>query len=243
MEVVDCSYMARELNDKFDVANAKGESETLDFKQGFDPKQTGEWCELIKDIVAMANSGGGCIVIGANDDGSHSGKDVSAFLAVDSADITNKIHKYTEQQFADFHVGVAEVDSNHVAVLNISSVRFPIVFSAPGEYEIASAKPKTAFRKGTVYFRHGAKSEPGTTDDLRNSLERELARVKEFWLEGITKVVDAPTGSEIHVVQAAVSLGPSERAQPIRLTNSGDGPEFRVVAEVSAEVRGLAGYD
>src|ERR1700674_4411123 len=131
-------------NATLNLSNSVQESDTLDFKRGFDPKQTGDWCELIKDIVALANSGGGRIVIGVNDDGTRSGEDLTPFLAVDPADITNKIHKYTEQQFCDFRVDASDAGGSRIAVLTIGSVRFPIVFSAPGEYEITTGKPKSA---------------------------------------------------------------------------------------------------
>ena len=221
--------MQEALGADFDIASLKDESDTLDFKRGFDPKKTSDWCELIKDIVAMANSGGGRIVIGVDDDGALSEEDVSEFLKVDPADVTNKIHKYTEQQFADFRVDAANWGDRSIAVMSVGGVRFPIVFSAPGEYEITVGNRKSAFAKGTIYFRHGAKSEPGTSDDLRNALERELVRVKDFWLAGITKVVEAPSGSEIHVVQADVAAGHSGVARPIRLTDRDDGPLFKVV--------------
>lgn len=39
------------------VESAEGESAQLDFKGQFDPTATSSWCELIKDIVAIANSG------------------------------------------------------------------------------------------------------------------------------------------------------------------------------------------
>lgn len=42
----------------------KRESKHVEFKQTFNPSLPGEWCELIKDIVAIANSGGGIIVFG-----------------------------------------------------------------------------------------------------------------------------------------------------------------------------------
>ena len=51
---------------------AKRESKLIDFKSAFDPESTGDWCELVKDIVAMANSGGGAIVIGLDNSGSPS---------------------------------------------------------------------------------------------------------------------------------------------------------------------------
>lgn len=50
-----------------------GESTTVDFKTSFDPQSKGDWCELIKDIIAMTNSGGGSLIVGVADDGSFSG--------------------------------------------------------------------------------------------------------------------------------------------------------------------------
>jgi hypothetical protein len=210
------------------LAIAKGEYDRLDFKSGFDPTLTGDWCELIKDIVAMANSGGGRIVVGLDDDGKPSHENVTAFLSLDPADIANKLHKYTEHQVTDFVIEQAEIDGKVVATMTIGGVRLPIIFSAPGEYEWPAGKKKFAFSKGTIYFRHGAKSEPGTTEDLRATLERELERVKGFWLDGIAKVVKAPPEAEVQIVTSAVSLG-EEGGQQIRLTTKGSGPEFRVV--------------
>jgi hypothetical protein len=206
------------------------ERDTLEFKDRFDPTNTGDWCELIKDIVAMANSGGGRIVVGANDDGTTSGHNTSDFLGIDIADFINKVHKYAETQFSGFRTFEILREANHFAGLDVDGVRFPIVFSAPGTYEIATGKQKSAFSKGTVYFRHGPKSETGSSDDLRAVLERELERVRSFWLDGISKVVQAPEGSQVQIVQQAVSLMPATHdTQKIRLTIDGEDPEFRVV--------------
>ncbi|MCK0103232.1 ATP-binding protein [Pseudohalocynthiibacter sp. F2068] len=49
--------------------NGVRENKTLDFKSEFNLAQRGDWCEIIKDIVAFANSGGGVLVIGLNDSG------------------------------------------------------------------------------------------------------------------------------------------------------------------------------
>lgn len=169
-------------------------------------------------------------MVGANDDGTPSGYDTAAFLGIDIADFMNKIHKYTETQFSGVRAFEILREGNRFAGLDVEGVRFPVVFSAPGTYEIAVGKQKTAFSKGTVYFRHGPKSEAGSSDDLRAALEQELDRVKSFWLDGITKVVQAPQGSQVQIVQQAVSLvAASDDTQRIRLTIGGEGPEFRVV--------------
>jgi predicted HTH transcriptional regulator len=41
----------------------KVESDKVDFKEIFSISSKADWCELIKDIVAMANSGGGILLI------------------------------------------------------------------------------------------------------------------------------------------------------------------------------------
>ena len=41
--------------------SAKRESKYVEFKQSFDPNSAREWCEIIKDIVAIANSGAGLL--------------------------------------------------------------------------------------------------------------------------------------------------------------------------------------
>jgi len=51
------------------VLAAKRESKRIDFKERFDTQAAGEWCEIIKDIVAMANSGGGAILFGTDNIG------------------------------------------------------------------------------------------------------------------------------------------------------------------------------
>ena len=74
---------------------AKRESKFIDFKSAFDPAIAGEWCELVKDVVAMANSGGGVILIGLDNGGSPSKADVKPLLELDPAKILDKIRKYT----------------------------------------------------------------------------------------------------------------------------------------------------
>jgi hypothetical protein len=180
------------------VLSRSSETDDLDFKAEFHNKQLGEWLELIKDMVAFANSGGGTILIGLNDDGSPSGHDVSTICETDPADVTNKINSYTGIQFHAFDIGKAEKQGKEVCVLTIRSTRVPIVFTKVGNYEPSpGAKPKTAFNIGVVYFRHGAKSEPGNTEDLRKFVEREVEFVKKSWLSGIAKVVEAPPGSRV----------------------------------------------
>jgi hypothetical protein len=210
------------------IQTIEDEEPDLDFKAAFDPTSNGDWCELVKDLVAMANSGGGHIVFGVNDDGTPSGIDVSHIREVDPATIVDKIEKYTDQHFAAFGVSTAKRNDVDVVVLSVRAVSMPIVFASTGNYD-AGGKQKNAFQKGTVYFRHGAKSEPGTTDDLRYALEREMDRVRSSWLDGINKVVTAPVGATISVLSDEVKLTGGADATGIRLVDDPDAPAFKAM--------------
>ena len=210
------------------IEEVENESGELDFKASFDPTAAQDWCELIKDIVAMANSGGGLIVIGVNDDGSPATGDLVQVMSVDPATIVDKLKKYTDQHVTGFSLQSGSRRDHPVAILKILPVRVPIVFTAPGTYEISGAKQKTAFSKGTVYFRHGAKSEPGTSEDLKASIDRELDRIRSSWLDGIQKVVTAPVGATISVLPGEVELS-GGNGTAVRLVNDESAPAFKAV--------------
>ncbi len=207
----------------------RSESDDVDFKSSFDPVALRDWLEVIKDIASFANSGGGHILVGLNDDGLPSGADISGLLAIDPADVGNRIHKYTGQHFSGVELIKCEKIGHAVCAIRIAPVRIPIIFTRVGEFELPDSKKKTIFAVGTVYFRHGAKSEPGTSDDLRAFLERELELTRRSWLDGIAKVVEAPTGSRFAVLPPeGAPTGPSG-SLPMQLTNDPGAPAYYAV--------------
>lgn len=211
------------------VESSEGETAEVEFKASFDPAAASNWCELVKDIVAIANSGGGVIVFGVNDDGTPRSADLEAVLSIDPATIVDKIKKYTGQHYAGCSVASGTRQAHPVVIMSVAAMPMPIIFAAPGTYDIGGGKQKTAFSVGTVYFRHGAKSEPGTSEDLRASLERELDRIRSSWLDGITKVVTAPVGATVSVLPAEVRLSGAEEATGVRLVNDEIAPAFKAV--------------
>jgi hypothetical protein len=199
---------------------ADSETSSIEFKDSFDPKSGQAWCEIIKDLVAIANSGGGAIVFGLDSKGQPTGDDVSDLLNLDPADITNKIYRYTGFQFSDFNIERCEKQNNFLATVTIGPTSNPIVFEKPGTYDIGGGKQKTAFGAGSIYFRHGAKSEPGNSEDLRQFFERKLEIVRESWLGNIRQVFEAPLGSTVITVQP----GTETAALAFRLTDDPSAP-------------------
>ena len=209
---------------------AKRESKYLEFKSAFDPSSTEHWCEIIKDIVAISNSGGGVIAFGLDSLGNPTVSDLSSLLALDLSVMGDKIHRYTSVHFSGFDLSEQERDGTRIAVLQIDGSNVPMVFVRPGTYPIkGSHQQKTAFSQGTVYFRHGAKSEPGNSEDLRNVIERNLEIRRRAWLDGIRKVVTAPQGSGVTIFPGEVRESTSPTAVAIRVVDDPSAPAFRVI--------------
>src|SRR5665647_941706 len=176
--------------------SAPKESGMVDFKTELNFSAPHTWCELIKDILAMANSGGGVILVGVDDSGKPSGGNLDPVLSLDPAVVTDKLFKYTGVHFGDFEITARTRRGKAVAAVEVGMSETPIIFTKPGTFSVAGGQ-KTAFSKGTVYFRHGAKSEPGTTRDLERYFERRLNSVRKAWFSGIRKVTQAPPGASV----------------------------------------------
>lgn len=201
------------------------ESANLDFKVGFDLNSREAWCHVIKDVVAFANSGGGVLLFGVNDDGSPTGEDVTPYLTIDPADLTNKVHGYTGYNFSEFEIVELVRDNERVAALLVYEVPVPLVFVQNGSHVGVGQDRRPAFVKGSVYFRHGAKSEAGTSEDLRAWLDRSLEKVRETWLGGIRQVVTMGAGQRVQLVAADAA---AEGGMPVRIAADPNAPAIRI---------------
>jgi len=210
------------------ACSAKRESKQLDFKSQCDLSQVSHWCELIKDLVAMANSSGGIIVFGINDDGSPCNAFQDCISSLDPAEITDKVYKYTGVHFAAFEITVVPRGEVQRPAIIVGVADYPLVFTSPGNYQIDAQKQKQkhAFVQGAVYFRHGAKSEPATPDDIRDSFERLLQSARRNWMKGIRKVVETPHGVPVTVFRGSPQLSDNGNATPVRLTADASAPAF-----------------
>jgi hypothetical protein len=88
------------------------------------------------------------------------------------------------------------------AAFVISDGDVPIIFSKPGTYDVGGGLQRSAFSQGTLYFRHGSKSEPGNREDLGSWRDREIAKVRKSWLGGIRKVVNAEANDTVTVISS-----------------------------------------
>jgi hypothetical protein len=224
------------------VAEAVRESKFVEFKEEFDVKSTGAWCEILKDLVAMANSGGGVLIVGVANNGALSDADLSGAAALDPAKIGDQIHKYTGVHFSEFELLEVERQDATVLAMFVEESEVPLVFEKPGTYTrthpaTGKPQPRTAFQEGTFYVRHGAKSEPGTSSDLDDFVNRRLDAIRDSWLSGIQKVMEAPEDAEVMIVQAT-ERDAEGHPTLVRVTDDPNAPVFgRVAADVTHPYR------
>jgi predicted HTH transcriptional regulator len=160
-----------------EALSASAETKQVEFKETFNPADSSSLCETIKDILALANTGGGVIVVGVDNTGMPTGADVKPLLDADPADLSNKITKYTGLHFDELTVRSHAKAGRLVATLQVGVAAIPLIPVRPGTYEKVSGKQATAFSVGVVYVRHGAKSEPATSQDIERIIEHRLRAI------------------------------------------------------------------
>src|SRR3954451_24536015 len=203
---------------------ATRETTKIELLREFSPAAPGGWCELLKDIVAFANSGGGVIAIGLQKNGSPTGWNASEFLATDAAQLTSMLATYLGGQTPDVESVGAQKDGQPVALLIVGArTGAPIVFEHAGIYTDADRRETTAFLPGTVYFRHGTHSAPGSTKDISRFIDREISTQRREWLKNVRTVAAAPREARVLVLRPS-KKDPSASVPQLRVVDDPDAP-------------------
>src|SRR5207302_7956707 len=106
---------------------ATRETRGVEFKSQFDPANTRDWCELLKDVLAFANSGGRVVLVGMDESGAPIEGAAAALLKIDLADIGNKIRSYTGTDFDDLEIARRDKDGVQIGVLKVGAVSAPLI--------------------------------------------------------------------------------------------------------------------
>ena len=182
-------------------------SKRVALTEGFEP------VELVRDIAAMANAGGGVIVL-------------DGVAGIDEEQLHEQLAAYTEPEFEAFHLErISRKGRPSTAVVVEESGTTPLVFTQSGRYRGRDGNEHVAFAPGGLYFRHGAKSEAATGVDVRDFIRRQLDATRTQWLANIRQVMHAPDGAEVAVVETAQR---DEEGRPtlIRLTTDPHAPLY-----------------
>jgi hypothetical protein len=193
------------------AAEAKRSSKRVELEETFDPQAPGVWLEVVRDVAAMANSGGGVVVLGGD---------------VEEEQLHEELARYAEPEFESFEVrDIKRAGRAATAIVVEGVANTPLVFTRTGRYRNADGDEHVAFARGGLYFRHGAKSEPATGADVRDFIKRQLDATRSQWLANIRQVMHAPDGAELAVIETA-ERDDEGRPTLIRLTTDPHAPLY-----------------
>lgn len=166
------------------------ESDDLDFKATWDPRQKSDLIELCKDIAAMESlPNGGYIVVGADDHGHPSGMFApEAGRDFDEQRIRSKVAAVLGEPI---HLGAAlhRIESNDFLLIGVGSNRDGMrIMSKDGEYA-----NKTVWRAGDALVRRGTSSVRWNQHEARGIVERVIAARKEEWRRDIFETIRVAT--------------------------------------------------
>lgn len=206
-----------------------------DVVRTFDPASQRDWCELVRDVVAIANSGGGTIVVNGLPNRWEPAAGSHALSALTADKLIERIREFTGSSFANVIVQPVDRLDVHAARIAVGPALFPIGFVKSASYLPSSdgAQQIVVFPAGSFYFRHADRSEPATETDLRMFFERLLRRVRRQWLRGLRRVAGMPTESLLESGVPRVDELPSRRRgrqldlQPVRIVDDPTAPALQ----------------
>jgi hypothetical protein len=153
--------------------------------RAFDATSDHAWSDLLRDIVAVANSGGGRIAITA---------------AIDGAEIRRR---WADAEFVCISIEAQSTPQGTVSWLTVGAAPFPLQ------------------HEGTFYFRHGDRTEPATSADMREAFERRLRRVRRRVLRDVGRAFDAAAKSHAKRARRGREL---LNLQPVRIVDDPNVP-------------------
>ena len=192
-------------------------------KRDLDLATPGTWIDLIKDIAALANSGGGVVVVGLDEQGRPTGWDPRDLLRTERSAVVEPLAAYVGERFEGVEIVEAEKGAQRLAVIQVAErTGSPLVFERAGAYLDADGQEREVFARGTTYVRHGAKSEPALARDITRFASREEKRIRRDITRNLRRVSSAPTGSQVLVVPPRSA--PSASVERVRLVDDPDAP-------------------
>lgn len=141
------------------MKNQKRESPYLDFKWKISIKKDSNFPEIVKDIFAFSNYGGGWILIGWKEEKSNYflPLGVPEEYAVDQATLQEKFNSFVDSPIELSYCEITEGDGKRFAFIFVPPSNQILVPNKDGKY-MEGEKEKIVFKKGDVFYRRGTQS-------------------------------------------------------------------------------------
>jgi hypothetical protein len=155
--------------------------------------------ELLKDICALANSGGGQLIVGRNEPdyttGTVSDDEAKSF---DSTAVNTTIHKYLAPRI-ECTVAIYDVASDRVIVVDVPEFdTSPLIFQSTGNCSDPNHQGNPHFRSSEIYIRTKAHQSARVTDpdDMRDLLARAVRKSGQEIVDSVARLLNTPGSTE-----------------------------------------------
>ncbi len=173
-------------------------------------------------LTALANSGGGAVVA----------RDAPNLAALGSAGAQAALEMFTGEHI-NVEMRSEHVDDRDVAVFIVDGRHdAPAVFEKAGAWRDESGTEHVVFERGTVFFRHGRRSDPANARDMHRFAERVTREQHRAWETNVKKAAHAPADAEVYIVRRN-NAGEADALAHVRVV---DDPNAPAVARTDFDV-------
>lgn len=204
-----------ELVEALVLPASRSERPDFELKLTFDDSTRG-WAELLKDIVSMANFGGGLICFGIDNNGEKAGLHTSLLSKLDPAQVSNKITSKSAARIETNYHEVAQGDLL-LGFLIVRSSGQLVVFDHDGDFADSERRQNKAFQKGVVYTRRPGGNIAASQRDLDLLVERVVGDRTRIFLSRIERIANLPPDSDL------VATDPASKGAGYLLSPDGKG--------------------
>lgn len=155
------------------LQNHMGEEEQLDFKEKWEDNE-----KIAKHLLAMANSGGGCIIFGVcqKDDGSFETEGILDKLK-DDADLRKGVKKFIPDTLK-FYLKNFKYESSEYEKLKNKNFQILIIENEPKNLPYICCRDGSCIKDGDIYIRNGTESRKATNYQVQKIIEKKLIACK-----------------------------------------------------------------
>jgi hypothetical protein len=184
------------MSQTLDHLHEEPESDELEKKSSLDPSNSKDMLGLIADVVAMANTKGGKLLIGTR------GAPIpeNQVKLFDSARVDDKVNSFAEPIVAG--IKSAQLGKDFILIEIEKSKSPPHVMKKEGNYNDPEKGQLLIFRSRDILVRHSSKTERATRSDL----DRMFTERQQTLFEKVKMVFEAPSGSRIEVVEEGLGV-------------------------------------
>lgn len=146
-----------------------GEFDEVDYKKEWPDKG-----KLSRIILAMANSHGGIIIIGIEEQEAGTLRPTGLESFRDKADVNNEISKYISPGL-DYRIFDFAYQGSDYELMEDKKFQMIVIYDTPERLPFISLAETTGLEKDCIYVRRGTKCEKATASEIDNILETKLS--------------------------------------------------------------------